>query len=122
MAVKIPNNMLFRVCVYPSEDIKGYFVAHCLELDIIGEGATPLDAIIELTKAIDIQLESCTTLSQFFFPAPDEIWQKYEQNSGRVILQKIVEQALNAMPSADFLPHFEKVVATNAVPDVFVKA
>jgi predicted RNase H-like HicB family nuclease len=122
MAVKIPNSMLFRACVYPSEDIQGYFVAHCLELDVIGEGATPQDAIIELTKAIDIQLESCTTLSQFFFPAPDEIWQRYEQNSGRVILQKIVEQAVHAAPPADFLPRFEKVVATSSVPEVYVKA
>jgi len=122
MAVKIPNNMLFRACVYPSEDIQGYFVAHCLELDVIGEGANPLDAIIELTKAIDIQLESCTTLSQFFFPAPDEIWEKYERNSDRVILQKIVVQAVHSVPAADFSPRFEKVVATSSVPEAYVEA
>jgi hypothetical protein len=119
MAVKIPS-MLFRACVYPSEDIPGYYVAHCLELDLIGEGPTPLKAIIELTQAIDIQVKSCTNLSQFFFPAPDDIWQQYEKNAGRVILGRIVKRALAATSSARYSPRFEKVVATASVPKQYI--
>jgi hypothetical protein len=119
MAFKIPN-MLFRACVYPSEDIPGYYVAHCLELDLIGEGPEPVNAIIELIQAIEIQLESCTNPSQFFYPAPNEIWKKYEKSAGRAILQRIIKKALSAKTPANYHPRFERVVATNAVPPQYI--
>ncbi|RKY04567.1 MAG: hypothetical protein DRP66_11560, partial [Planctomycetota bacterium] len=71
--------MLFRACVYPSPDAKGLLVAHCLELDLIGEGATPQEAVVELKQAIELQIEACKSLSQLFFPAPAYVWQKYKQ-------------------------------------------
>ena len=79
MAIKVPKSILFRACVYPSPDINNLFVAHCLELDLIGEGSTPKDAIVELIQAIEIQIEACKSPSQFFFPAPGGVWQKYKQ-------------------------------------------
>lgn len=122
--MKIPNSMLFRACLYPSNDIAGYYVAHCLELDLIGEGPTPKDALIELIQAIELQIAECGNNSEFFFPAPNEIWQQYSRaiNAGRVIMQRIVRQAFNGIaPShARYIPRFENVVATSSVPKQFI--
>jgi hypothetical protein len=122
MAVTIPDSMSFRACIYHSEGVPGNFVAHCLELDLIGEGVNPLDAIKELTDAIEIQLESCTTLSQVFFPAPDEIWKKYKQNAERAILKRIILKARRTTPSTAYRPNFEKITATSSVPKEYVQA
>jgi len=114
--------MLFRVCVYASPDVKGLLVAHCLELDLIGEGTTPQDAIAELIQAIELQIEACKSPSQLFFPAPAYVWQKYKQarNAGRLIMKRVVDQALKATPQVAYVPHFESVVATSAVPEEYV--
>ena len=50
---------MFRACVYPSSDEKGRFIAHCLELDVIGEGGSVEEAMNELLEAIDAQMEAC---------------------------------------------------------------
>jgi len=124
VAVKVSKSMLFRACVYPSPDAKGLLVAHCLELDLIGEGATLQDAIVELKQAIELQIEACKSLSQLFFPAPASVWQKYKQarNAGRVVMERFVDQAPKAIPGIAYTPHFESVVATSAVPAKYVMA
>jgi hypothetical protein len=98
-------------------------VAHCLELDLLGEGATPKDAIAELIQAIELQIDTCTNESQFFFPAPAHVWQKYSQGkaTGRVILERIVRQAMK-QASPRYVPRFENVVATSPVPDEYLAA
>ncbi len=123
MAVKVSKSMLLRACVYPSPDAKGVLVAHCLELDLIGEGATLQDAVVELKQAIELQIEACKSLSQLFFPAPACVWQKYKQakNAGRVVKQ-FIDQAPKATPGIAYMPHFESVVATSAVPAEYVMA
>jgi len=80
MAVKVPKSIMFRACVYPSPDIDGYYVAHCLELDLIGEGRTPKFALKELIDAIELQIESCDDISQLFFPAPASIWKRFKES------------------------------------------
>ncbi len=123
MAVKVPKSMLLRACVYPSPDIQGSFVAHCLELDLIGEGRTPKKAIIELIQAIEIQIEACENASQLFFPAPASVWQKFKQarNAGRFILGRIVQEALNKTFPLDYIPNFQEVLASSAVPQQYVQ-
>ena len=122
MAVKIGKSVLFRACVYPSSDIEGYFVANCLELDLLGEGATPKDAIVELIHAIELQIEGCKSISQFFFPAPNQVWRRYDQarNAGRLVLQRIVNQALRKTSRLTFSPRFDNVVATSDVPSQYL--
>jgi len=122
MAVQVPKSAQFRACLYPSSDKKG-FVAHCLELDLIGEGKTPLKAIAELIEAIEIQIKACDNPSQFFFFAPESVWRKYKEakNAGRVVLQRIVQGAFKRIPTYGYVPNFEKVVATNAVPREYVQ-
>ena len=122
MAIKIPKSMLFRACIYPSPDVDGIFVAHCLELDLIGEGSTPKNAIVELLHAIELQIESCESSSQFFFMAPGEIWRKYKNaiDSGRVILQRIVDQAVSNTRAHQYIPHLQNVGATSGVPKEYL--
>ena len=92
MSIRIPKSMMFRACLYPSTDIPGYFVAHCLELDLIGEGESPVKAIVELIQAIEIQIETCDNYSQFMFPAPASVWKRYKDSvgAGRIILGRLV--------------------------------
>lgn len=120
--MKIPKSMLLRVCVYPSPDISGVLVAHCLELDLIGEGKTPRKAIAELIQAIELQIEACESPSQFFFPAPASVWQRFKQayTANRDILQRIVTQAAQRTSQFDYIPTFQNVVATSAVPQQYV--
>ena len=114
--------MLFRACLYPSPDIEGYFVAHCLELDVIGEGDTPEKAIVELIQAIEIQIENCKNVTQFLFPAPAFVWKRYKDsvNAGRAILKRIVEQAMEELPQSDYTPYFENVGASSTIPQEYV--
>ena len=122
MCKKIPKSMLFRACLYPSPDIQGYFVAHCLELDVIGEGDTPEKALIELVQAIEIQIENCTNATQFLFPAPASVWKRYKDsvNAGRAILKRIVEQVMEKLPASDYTPYFENVGASSTIPEEYV--
>jgi len=47
----------FLVLFYPSQDVKGRWVAHCLDLDIVGTGDDPEDAFAELLQALRMQIE-----------------------------------------------------------------
>ena len=118
---KISKFMSFRACLYPSPDIKGYYVAHCLELDLIGEGKTPLDAIVELIQAIELQIEACDDISQFLFPAPAPIWKKYKDSIrvGRVVLKRIIDDAIQNLSQLDNVPYLENVAATSTIPQEY---
>ena len=120
--IKIPKSMLFRACLYPSPDIAEGFVVHCLELDLIGEGSSPEKAIVELIQAIEIQIESCNSVSQFLFPAPASVWKRYKDSvtAGRIILARIIEQAFDELPDLAYTPTFETIAATSAVPHEYV--
>jgi len=114
--------MSFRACLYASPDIKGYFVAHCLELDVIGEGSKPEKAIIELIQAIELQIENCTDFSQFLFPAPASVWKRYKdsRNAGRAVLRRILDEAFQELPELTHKPTFENIGATRAIPSQYV--
>ena len=118
MARGVPKSMLFRACIYPSEDVKRTFVAHCLELDVIGEGQTPIDAICELAEAIEIQIQTCRNISEILFFAPASVLQKYKQgkNAGRVLLQRVVKEAIKRTRQMDYVPEFDNIVATADIP------
>lgn len=122
MPIKIPKSMLFRACLYQSQDVLGVFVAHCLELDLIGEGTSPEKAIVELIQAMEIQIENCDNFSQFLFPAPASVWKRYKDsiNAGRVVLARIVEKALHELPDLTYIPNFETIAATSAIPREYI--
>jgi predicted RNase H-like HicB family nuclease len=90
------KSISFRICVYPSECDKGYYVAHCLELDVIGTDKTVEGAVAELLQAIETQLDMAVKYNAN--PerwAPDEVWQKYlkSRKLSDELLGRIIENA-----------------------------
>jgi predicted RNase H-like HicB family nuclease len=120
--LEIPKSMTFRACLYPSPDVEDYYVAHCLELDVIGEGCTPEKAILELMQAIELQIENCNELPEFFFPAPASIWKRYKDSlsAGRIVLKRIVKEACEELPRRSYTPTFENITATRTIPSEYL--
>ena len=118
---KIPKNMSFRICVYPSPDRKSQFVAHCLDLDVIGTGDSVQDALDLLLEMIEVQIESCDEHgAQLLFPAPAGIWRKYlaAQKAGRYLARELVERVF-ADANKRFghrPPLLDNVMATSDIP------
>jgi predicted RNase H-like HicB family nuclease len=121
MAQHLNKFMSFRACVYPSEE-KGYFVAHCLELDIFGEGRSVEEAISELLEVIETQFESCQdTGAQFQFFAPSAVWHKYQsgKKANRTIAGELLDRIIrdaNRRLGHISLDMFDNVVGTKEVP------
>lgn len=84
----------FRVCVYQSEDEQGYYVAHCLEMDVIGVGTSVEEAMCELLECIDTQMDVCQEQGLNFLRAvPAEISRRYMQAKEQG--QRICEELMN---------------------------
>ena len=59
---------------------EGWWLAHCLQLDIIAEGTTPQEAFRSLQSLCDLQLMRALEegdLASVLRPAPPEIWHMY---------------------------------------------
>ena len=120
----VPRSIMLRVCVYPSDEA-GYFVAHCLDLDLVGEDKTLEGALSELLEAIETQIEACeetgARLERF---APPFVWKYYRdaQKAGRKIADELMERVFrkaNArLQCARRLQNLlENVVGTRGIPD-----
>lgn len=62
---------------YPEDD---FWIAHCLELDIVAEGRTPTDAIKNMHSLCEFQAEAAIErgdLGSIFRQAPSEIMQMH---------------------------------------------
>ena len=112
----------FRACVYPSPDQPGYYAAHCLELDVVGEGKSVEEAMSNLLEVIETQLESCQDNgAQLLYFAPNDVWQKYNaaKKAGRQIagelIERIVRQANKRLGHAA-TNIFDNVVGSNDIP------
>ncbi|MCC7474667.1 MAG: hypothetical protein IT425_04685 [Pirellulales bacterium] len=65
------------VLIYREDE---FWIAHCLETDLVGEGATDQEAMRSLIDISNIQIESALetgNLASIFSPAPPELWQSY---------------------------------------------
>jgi len=72
--------MSIRAVVYSSPHEDGQFIAHCLELDVIGSDASVEGAIEHMMEAVETQVDvHRREYTQLFFPAPPAVWQKYNQ-------------------------------------------
>ncbi len=119
--------MSFRACVYPSEE-EGRFVAHCLELDVFGEGASVEQAISELLEVIETQIESCQeTGAQLQFFAPKKVWYKYQlarkanRSIAKELLDRIVRDA-NRRLGVDTPDILDNVVGVVGIPEEYLAA
>jgi predicted RNase H-like HicB family nuclease len=63
-----------HVLLYQEED---YHIAHCLEFDLVAQGATPDEAFQNLLDAIELQADYAREtgdLENLIQPAPSEYW------------------------------------------------
>lgn len=66
-----------RVVFYKEEQ---RWVAHCLEFDLCGDGATRREALQSLEESINIQVHESLEHDNprnLFSPAPSEVWEKF---------------------------------------------
>lgn len=86
MAKKI--RLEFRVLLYPED---GWWIAHCLEMDLPAEGKTPGDAIKNLVSIANVQIATAMddgNLSSIFSPSPAELWQMFARASDKKLPQR----------------------------------
>ncbi len=105
----------FRVVVYPSDERPGYLTAHCLELDLVGEGRNLEGAVAELFENIAAQIEACEDNdARLYFPSPEWVGEKFlhAQRYGRKIpdeiIQRIVSKGTNDV---------DRIVATGEITE-----
>ncbi|MBN1343194.1 MAG: hypothetical protein JXQ73_10965 [Phycisphaerae bacterium] len=72
--IKLPKDLQIRLVVYSDPDDPDVWLAHCIEMDLIGAGDTVQEALEDLLGAIAGQIRNATTAKQVFFPAPQETW------------------------------------------------
>jgi hypothetical protein len=66
-----------RILVYPEDS---FWIAHCLETDLVAEGSSPKEAIEGLIDISNTQIEALLAegdLNSLFSPAPPEIWRMF---------------------------------------------
>ena len=118
---KIPSNMCFRICVYPSVDVQSEFVAHCLDLDVFAAARTVQEALDLLLELIEFQIQTCEKHdAQLNFPAPHAIWRKYlaAKKAERYVASELVELVVADANKrlGHPAPLLDNVMATPGVP------
>ena len=81
--------------VYPSDDSPGHLTAHCLELDLIGEGTSLESAVLELFENIAAQVTACEEYdARLYLPAPEWVSERYlaAKEHGAKIPDEIMER------------------------------
>jgi len=67
----------FRVLIYREEP---FWIAHCMETDLVAEGATVTEAVDNLIAISNVQIQTALDegdLASVFSPAPAEVWRMY---------------------------------------------
>lgn len=125
---KIPKSFCVRACVYPSRDDPALFVAHSLELDVVGVGASVEEALDELLEVIESQIESCEhNDAQLQFFAPASVWQMYDQakRAGRRIKDELISRVIrhaNQRLGHTVTGRFDTIMGTSQVPQTCLQA
>ena len=111
-----------RIVVYPSEDTSGYLIAHCLELDLLGEDKTLEGAVSELLENIAAQVAACMeNEARLYFPAPQSIAEKYlhAREKGTKIPDEMMRRILRRVTGDE---QIDTIVATKQVREDFLLA
>jgi len=69
------KRLAVHILLYRDAD---YEIAHCLEFDLVAQGATPHEAFQNLLDAIELQaafVQETGDLTNLIQPAPPEYWQ-----------------------------------------------
>jgi len=78
-----------RALIYPEN---GWWIAHCLELDLVAEGETPLKAFEALQSLTELQVETAMdegNLQSIFRQAPPEILAAFATAQDRSFRRKL---------------------------------
>lgn len=95
-----------NVVIYKEED---YFVAHCLQMDIVTTGETPEEAQKNMDDLIRVQVSTAfenDNLEHLFRSAPKEIWQRFIE----------AKKARKKIKDFSQLFAFESLYATKTTP------
>lgn len=105
MASRKPLRVPLRVVFYREG---AAWIAHCLEFDLIGDGATRNDALEALSDAIVLQVEASLrhdNRANLFSPAEGKYFEMFaegqEITKGVLEIQLIVERLRSASPIID---------------------
>jgi hypothetical protein len=100
MAKKTPRLRIdLRVILYRED---GKWLAHCLELDIVAEGATPQEAIEDIVDLCNLQVRTALEdgdLQSVFRPAPPEIWKMFFMGEEKKSASRLRKAASRVSPS-----------------------
>lgn len=69
--------LIYRVLIYREDD---FYIAHCLETDLVAEGGSATEAIENLVDISNVQIEAAVSegdIKSLFSLAPPELWQMY---------------------------------------------
>jgi len=72
-----------------------FWIAHCLEMDIVAEGTSPSESISNLQDLCVFQIDTALEegdLQSIFRPAPPEIWKMFTVGSDRTLTRKLPKQ------------------------------
>jgi predicted RNase H-like HicB family nuclease len=71
------NPLAVHIILYPEQDL---YLAHCLEFDLVAQGATPDEAFQNLLDAIELQVTytmESGDIKNLIQLAPSEFWQMW---------------------------------------------
>ena len=78
MRLTVTLEFPFRVVIYPAPDLKGQWIAHCLETDIVTQGESTQHALAMMADALETvgayQIERGMLPVPHLRPAPQEVW------------------------------------------------
>jgi predicted RNase H-like HicB family nuclease len=92
--LRLPLRMALRAVLYREAE---FWVAHCLELDLIGHGETKEAALLLLSEAIAAQIEATAevgNLRNLFTPAEGRFFAMYAAGKD-VLVGELVVQPVN---------------------------
>lgn len=91
MVASNPIEIDLRALVYQEAD---WWIAHCLEMDIVAEGMTPREAMRSLDDLCGLQVKVALAeggLESVFRPAPPDVWAMFCRGRERKMPRKPVK-------------------------------
>jgi hypothetical protein len=89
---KVKTDPTFRIELRAVAYRQGdWWIAHCLELDLVAEGKTPLQAIQDVLELSCTQIETAIKsgdIQSVFRAAPPEIWAMFSKAADKPIRRK----------------------------------
>ena len=101
MTLRKGPDLSLTVLVYPDEDNRRRYIAHCLELDVVAAGDTKPKAIVllkELITDLIIAAEEDGTLEKILRPAPRKYWQMLAHSRPYKPTKSVIKHRIEAAP------------------------